>query len=219
MRFSAATIALFAGLAAALPNGEVHTVYQTEDVTITSCAPTVTDCPGRQTSTPEGVEPVTTPAAVTTETPVAQTSSAEVPPVAESSSEVPPAETPAVPTSSSPVIPPQVPSGSASGSVPPAPSSSSPVIPQPPQQPSQGTTVIAVTTCIPTVTYSTIVGTPTGVSPGKSSSVPVVGTPAPSGGATPSSSGPTSLFTGAANTVGQSFGLAGAAAAAAFFLA
>ena len=35
----------------------------------------------------------------------------------------------------------------------------------------------------------------------------------------PSSSGPTSLFTGAANTVGQSFGLAGAAAAAAFFLA
>ncbi|OGM44601.1 GPI anchored serine-rich protein [Aspergillus bombycis] len=218
MRFSAATIALFAGLVAALPNGEVHTVYQTEDVTITSCAPTVTDCPGRQTSTPEGVEPVATPtAAITTEeTPVAQTSSAEVPPPVE---ETTPA-VPAVPTSSSPVIPPQVPSGS--GSVPAVPSSSSPVIPQPPQQPSQGTTVIAVTTCIPTVTYSTItgpVGTPTGVSPGKSSSVPVIGTPAPSGGATPSSSGPTSLFTGAANTVGQSFGLAGAAAAAAFFLA
>ncbi|KAB8215394.1 hypothetical protein BDV33DRAFT_15558 [Aspergillus novoparasiticus] len=162
MRFSATTIALFAGLAAALPNGEVHTVYQTEDVTITSCAPTVTDCPGRQTSTPEGVEPVTTA------------------------------------------------------------SSSSPVIPQPPKHSSQGTTVIAVTTCIPTVTYSTITGpagTPTGVSPGKSSSVAVIGTPAPSGHATPSSSGPSSLFTGAANTVGQSFGLAGAAAAAAFFLA
>ncbi|KAK6826631.1 hypothetical protein RU639_005692 [Aspergillus parasiticus] len=199
MRFSATTIALFAGLAAALPNGEVHTVYQTEDVTITSCAPTVTDCPGRQTSTPEGVEP---------------TSSAEVPPVAETSSaEVPPA----VPTSSSPVIP-----GVSSSGVPPVPSSSSPVIPQPPKQPSQGTTVIAVTTCIPTVTYSTITGpagTPTGVSPGKSSSVAVIGTPAPSGSATPSSSGPSSLFTGAANTVGQSFGLAGAAAAAAFFLA
>ncbi|BAE54820.1 unnamed protein product [Aspergillus oryzae RIB40] len=213
MRFSATTIALFAGLAAAIPNGEVHTVYQTEDVTITSCAPTVTDCPGRQTSTPEGVEPVTTGPAVT-ETPIAQTSSAEVPPVAETSSaEVPPA----VPTSSSPVIP-----GVPSSGVPPVPSSSSPVIPQPPKQPSQGTTVIAVTTCIPTVTYSTItgpVGTPTGVSPGKSSSVAVIGTPAPSGSATPSSSGPTSLFTGAANTVGQSFGLAGAAAAAAFFLA
>ncbi|KAE8338445.1 hypothetical protein BDV24DRAFT_138087 [Aspergillus arachidicola] len=214
MRFSATTIALFAGLAAALPNGEVHTVYQTEDVTITSCAPTVTDCPGRQTSTPEGVEPVTTGPAITTETPVAQTSSAEVPPVAETSSaEVPPA----VPTSSSPVIP-----GVPSSGVPPVPSSSSPVIPQPPQQPSQSTTVIAVTTCIPTVTYSTITGpagTPTGVSPGKSSSVAVIGTPAPSGSATPSSSGPSSLFTGAANTVGQSFGLAGAAAAAAFFLA
>ncbi|KAE8383596.1 hypothetical protein BDV26DRAFT_251278 [Aspergillus bertholletiae] len=216
MRFSVATIALFAGLVAALPNGEVHTVYQTEDVTITSCAPTVTDCPGRQTSTPEGVEPITTPpAAVTTETPVPETPSVEVPPPAEETS-----STPAVPTSSSPVIP--VPSGS--GSVPSVPSSSSPVIPQPPAQspPSEGTTVIAVTTCIPTVTYSTITGpagTPTGVSPGKTSSVPVIGTPAPSGGSTPSSSGPNPLFTGAANTLGQSFGLAGAAAAAAFFLA
>ncbi|KAB8260663.1 hypothetical protein BDV32DRAFT_46787 [Aspergillus pseudonomiae] len=217
MRFSAATVALFAGLVAALPNGEVHTVYQTEDVTITSCAPTVTDCPGRQTSTPEGVEPIATPTGITTEeTPVAQTSSAEVPPVEETTPAVPPA----VPTSSSPVIPSQGPSSS--GSVPAVPSSSSPVIPQPPQQPSQGTTVIAVTTCIPTVTYSTITGpagTPTGVSPGKSSSVPVIGTPAPSGSATPSSSGPNPLFTGAANTLGQSFGLAGAAAAAAFFLA
>ena len=35
MRFAAVTIALFAGLAAALPNGAESTVYQTEEVTIT----------------------------------------------------------------------------------------------------------------------------------------------------------------------------------------
>ncbi|KAJ5678981.1 hypothetical protein N7462_007225 [Penicillium macrosclerotiorum] len=48
MRFAAATVALFAGLAAALPGADT-TVYQTEEVTITSCAPTVTDCPASQT--------------------------------------------------------------------------------------------------------------------------------------------------------------------------
>lgn len=51
MRFAAVTVALFAGLAAALPNGAESTVYQTEEVTITSCAPTVTDCPARATQT------------------------------------------------------------------------------------------------------------------------------------------------------------------------
>ncbi|KAB8236382.1 hypothetical protein ETB97_005188 [Aspergillus alliaceus] len=208
MRFSASTIALFAGLAAALPNGEVHTVYQTEDVTITSCAASVTDCPGRSTSTPEGVEPVTS------APPVAATSTAEVPP-AEGTTSTP--VVPVVPTSSAPAGT-QVPSGS--NGIPAVPSSSSPVIPQPPQVTSQSTTVIAVTTCIPTVTYSTITGpAPSGVSPGKSSSVPVIGTPGPSGSATPSTSAPGGLFTGAANSVGNSFGLAGAAAAAAFFLA
>ncbi|KAE8348895.1 hypothetical protein BDV28DRAFT_142483 [Aspergillus coremiiformis] len=237
MRFSASTIVLFAGLAAAIPNGDVHTVYQTEDVTITSCAPTVTDCPARQTSTPHGVEPVTTPAAAT---PTAQVPSAgeTTPDETSPSDETSPDETspydeassspvaPAIPTGSSPVAPPQVPSGS----VPAVPSGSSPVIPQQP-----GVSVIAVTTCIPTVIYSTITGTGagsgvTGVSPGRTSSAPLIGSAYPSGSAhpsgyypsgsaTPSSSSPSALFTGAANTVGNSFGLAGAAAAAAFFLA
>lgn len=40
-----------------------------------------------------------------------------------------------------------------------------------------------------------------------------------SGSASASGSAPSSLFTGAANTVSNSFGFAGAAAAAAFFLA
>lgn len=39
--------ALFAGLALAAP--AVDTVYSTEEITITSCAATVTDCPARST--------------------------------------------------------------------------------------------------------------------------------------------------------------------------
>ncbi|GLI78069.1 hypothetical protein PoHVEF18_006368 [Penicillium ochrochloron] len=61
MRFAAVTVALFAGLAAALPNGAESTVYQTEEVTITSCAPTVTNCPGRATETGASSVPVVTP--------------------------------------------------------------------------------------------------------------------------------------------------------------
>lgn len=57
MRFAAVTVALFAGLAAALPNGAESTVYQTEEVTITSCGPTVTNCPGRHTETGVSVAP------------------------------------------------------------------------------------------------------------------------------------------------------------------
>ncbi|KAF3394397.1 hypothetical protein F1880_005217 [Penicillium rolfsii] len=61
MRFAAVTVALFAGLAAALPNGAESTVYQTEEVTITSCAPTVTNCPGRASETGAASVPVVTP--------------------------------------------------------------------------------------------------------------------------------------------------------------
>ncbi|KAH1431277.1 hypothetical protein KXV52_000975, partial [Aspergillus fumigatus] len=73
MRFTAASIAFFAGLAAALP-GDIQTVYETQDVTITSCAPTVTNCPGRATSTPSGADAVTaTSAAPTTSETAAET--------------------------------------------------------------------------------------------------------------------------------------------------
>lgn len=137
MRFTAASIAFFAGLAAAIPQGEADTVYSTEDFTITSCAPTVTDCPSRRTSTPQGVE------AVTSSTPsVVATSSA----VASSSSPVAPVETPS--SSSSPVAA--------------APSSPAPVQ-QPTSKvvavevPTSHVSVIPITTCVPTTTYSTVV--------------------------------------------------------------
>lgn len=60
MRFTAATVALFAGLAAALPNGADTTVYQTEEVTITSCGPEVTSCPGSSTGAAATSVPVVT---------------------------------------------------------------------------------------------------------------------------------------------------------------
>lgn len=127
MRFSAATIALFAGLAVA---GDIQTVYSTEDVTITSCAPTVTDCPGNTAQTSAPAEPTGT-SPVESSVPVAPEA-----PSSSSSVAVPPAQ----PTASSPVVPQQ---------------------PQQPQQPSGSISVIPVTTCIPTVTYSTISVTPT----------------------------------------------------------
>ncbi|KAJ5764120.1 hypothetical protein N7533_002801 [Penicillium manginii] len=72
MRFSTATIALFASLAAAaVQNGADSTVYQTDEVTVISCAASVTDCPGRTSTPAAGVEPTTTPAGVEpTTTPV-----------------------------------------------------------------------------------------------------------------------------------------------------
>jgi len=66
MRFAVAALALFAGFAFAAPQ---ETVYTTEDITITSCAPSVTNCPARSHhthSTPVGVSPVTSPTPTTT---------------------------------------------------------------------------------------------------------------------------------------------------------
>ncbi|PLN80819.1 hypothetical protein BDW42DRAFT_170212 [Aspergillus taichungensis] len=204
MRFTAATVALFAGLAAALPNGDVETVYQTEDVTITSCGPTVTDCPGNQapTSTPEGA------GAVTPSNP---------PPVATTSTE-------ASEVASSTAVP------SSSEAVPPVAPTSAPAPPSAPA-PSLSTSWQKFTTCVPQVSSKPVIVTVSAPAPtqpaGGKPSVPVVPTGGasssagaiPSGSATPSTSAPGSLFTGAANTVSGSFGLAGAAAAAAFFLA
>jgi hypothetical protein len=59
MRFTAAAVALFAGLAAALPQ-DVETVTSTDEVTVISCAPTVTNCPGN--SGAGATTPATTPA-------------------------------------------------------------------------------------------------------------------------------------------------------------
>ncbi len=151
MRFSAATIALFAGLAVA---GDIETVYSTEDVTITSCAPTVTDCPSRPTPVTSDSE---VPAEPTGTSPV-ETSVPVVPEVPSSSSvAVPPAQ----PTASSPVVPqqPEQPSGSMS------------VIPVTTCIPTVTYSTISVTpTVAPTTSKPVIPGNPTGVAPTGSAS-------------------------------------------------
>ncbi|KAJ5276011.1 hypothetical protein N7524_002164 [Penicillium chrysogenum] len=199
MRFTTATIAFFAGLAIAAPGAD-QTVYETDEVTITSCAPTVTDCPGNSGA---GVEPTgsTTPSS----TPA---SSVETP--AWSS------ETPA--WSSVPTWAPSVPAPSAPSSAPsaPAPPAGTPVV---------SNSVIAVTTCVPTVIYSTVpvtATTPAGsnVPHGPTGGVPHVpssskGVATGTASVSPATSSP--AFNGGA-TLSGSLGFAGAAAVAAFFL-
>ncbi|KAJ9483113.1 hypothetical protein VN97_g10302, partial [Penicillium thymicola] len=110
MRFTTATIAFFAGLAIAAPGAD-QTVYETDEVTITSCAPTVTDCPGNSGA---GVEPTgsTTPSSVpaVATTPAGEAPETETAPV---STETPAwsSETPA--WSSVPTWAPSVPAPSA----------------------------------------------------------------------------------------------------------
>jgi len=80
MRFAIASLALLAGFAVASP---VETVYTTEEVTITSCAASVTNCPGRtHTSTPGGVytTPSSSVAVPTSVAPVWSSSSTPVAP-------------------------------------------------------------------------------------------------------------------------------------------
>lgn len=150
MRFTAATVALFAGLAsAAVQAGQDSTVYETEEVTITSCGPTVTNCPASSGAAS------TTPAVATT-TPAGGASWS-------------PAPSSVAPVSSAPAW-----SSSSPAPAPPAVSSSAPA----PAPPAQSVTVVAHTTCVPTVVYSTI-PLPSGTSPVTGGSPP--SGPAPAG--------------------------------------
>ncbi|KAJ5959787.1 uncharacterized protein N7479_006937 [Penicillium vulpinum] len=206
MRFTTVTVAFFAGLAIAAPGAD-QTVYETAEVTITSCAPTVTDCPGNSGA---GVEPTgsTTPSSI----PAAVTSSVAVP---ETPEETPvwSSETPA--WSSVPTLAPSAPAPSA-----PAPSAPAPPAVNPPVS----STVIAITTCVPTVIYSTVPVGPSSVPSvphGPTGGVPHVpssskGVPTGTASVYPSTTSP--AFNGGAALSG-SLGFAGAAAAAAFFLA
>ncbi|KGO76459.1 hypothetical protein PITC_088730 [Penicillium italicum] len=263
MRFTTATIALFAGLAIAAD----QTVYETDEVTITSCAPTVTDCPARKGGA--GVEPtgsttpssapaaVTTPAgegsetasetsAVSTETSAwsteASTWSTEastwssVPTWAPSSA--PSAPAPGAPAPSAPGAP-DAPAPSAPGapgapapSAPSAPGAPAPSAPSAPGAPAPevSSTVIAITTCVPTVIYSTVpvtAGIPAGSNVPAGSNIPH----GPTGGVPHVPSSSKGVPTGAAvspapsvpafnagATLSGSLGFAGAAAVAAFFL-
>lgn len=155
MRFTAATIALLAGMAAALPQA-AETVYETKDVTITSCAPTVTNCPARSHSaTAVAAESSATETAVTS-APAVTTSAAESTSPAAGASAGTSAESAVssvVPSGVSPVSSVSsvvaVPAVSSAASQPPYPSSAAPSI-----------SVLTYTTCVPTVSYSTITLSP-----------------------------------------------------------
>lgn len=179
MRFSVFA-ATFLASATAVLAGE-STIYVTDEITITSCHSTVTNCPARSTVTSTTTYPVIT--------------SSSAPVYANSSA----------PVSSPPytVVPPPVSVATSAG-----------VSSYPVSSPVSLST-ITISTCVPTVIYSTI--TVAGVS----------STPAPSGTGSisysknvtaPSATATPSAFTGSASSIQASFGIGAVAAIAAFFL-
>ncbi|KAI1844111.1 hypothetical protein JX265_009626 [Neoarthrinium moseri] len=182
MRF-ATVAAVFAGAVSA------KTVYSTDYVTVTSCAPEVTDCPARSTATYSSVYPVG-PAS----------SSYPVVPSANTTAPYPvsyPATTgPAVPTTVKP----------ATSGYPVESKSTSPATGV------SSVLTISTTTCIPTVIYSTVTATPYTVSSAK----PSAGTTIPGHNATvpavPSSTYP--VTAGAGSVAGSLFAAAAGLAVA-----
>lgn len=177
MRFSVFA-ATFLASATAVLAGQESTIYVTDEITITSCHSTVTNCPARSTVTS------------TTSYPVVTSSSAPV--YANTSA---PVSTPA-----STYVPPPV-SFSTSAGV-----TTSPV----------SLSTITISTCVPTVIYSTVTVagvTSKPVAPSGTGSISYShNVTAPSATATPSS------FTGSASSIQASFGIGAVAAIAAFFL-
>ncbi|KAJ5279086.1 hypothetical protein N7478_004458 [Penicillium angulare] len=212
MRFTTATIALFAGLAIAAPNPDT-TVYETEEVTITSCGPEVTNCPASSHAS------TTAPVAWTTSAPGGGSEWTTSAPGGGAGAGTSPAP---APSSSSAPAPSGAPSWTTSA---PAVAPTTASVPAGPPAGQSSWTVISHTTCVPTVVYSTI-PVPSGTSPvtgggsGPHSPSPVASSSVPAGASSAGSS-PSASATpfNAAGTVSGSMGFAGLAAAAAYFLA
>jgi hypothetical protein len=189
MQFSVVAVAFMATFAFAAES----TVYKTEEITITSCHATVTNCPARSTVTS------TTSYAIITSIPVYSNSS------------VKPTTSILVPTTISDSF------GTVSSKVP-VPTSikdtfGSVSVPGP------LLSTITISTCVPTVIYSTVTVTPVSTKPAASYSTGVVSysrnTTAPVATSTPTGV----TFTGAASTVQGSVLIAAFAGVAAFILA
>ncbi|KAJ5713693.1 uncharacterized protein N7483_010874 [Penicillium malachiteum] len=191
MRFTIAAVAFFAGLVAA-----DTTVFETEQVTVTSCGPEVTNCPASS--------------GVATSVPVVATS-AVVPNGVGAASSGAPSWTTAVPA---------------------APATTGAAAPAGGNTAAQSYTVIAHTTCVPTVVYSTIpiaqttspVGSGSGSGSGSGPAgsgaphVPSSSKAAPSGASASASPSSTPVYSGA-GAISGSMGFAGLFAAAAYILA
>ncbi|QVM08662.1 hypothetical protein D8B26_003342 [Coccidioides posadasii str. Silveira] len=212
MRFTAASVALFAGAALALPGYE-QTVYSTREVIVTDCGPEVTDCPGNNpvptgTGIPQEPAPteystryitVTDCGPEVTDCPAESTRTETLVPTGSDDSPTVPTENPPYPTGGNP---------------------------------GPSTSIVTYTTCIPTTTTSVVTlqppvvptgGVPTGGVPSQPTWQPTGGVPsAPSGsGVPPPPKGTTTSppFEGAASTFGGSFAVAGLAAIAAVLFA
>lgn len=191
MRFAVATVAL-AGAVLATEEAQ-STVYSTEYLTITSCAPEVTDCPARSTVVSSSVIPMTTSTVFTTTTKTITDCPDTVTHCPADSTTVV-TETIAISTTVCPVGPEEtetespeepeeteapVPTGSGSF-VPPVPSST--LVTEAPACPTTSVKTIktSITTVIPTIIYETVevpcatdgpkstpsAGVPTGTAPG-----------------------------------------------------
>lgn len=189
MRFAGAVI--FAGAAMA-----GSTIYETDYKTITSCGPTVTDCPARSTSVesptgPGGYPVLSTPvvstpviSTTTTEAPVGSTSVVSSSSIVSSStfgnSTIPGYPTGGLSTSvETPTASVSTAVATPSSALPPYPTLSTKTGEAPPSYP---TTVIpfTYTTCVPTtsVSYSTVTVTPSvPVGTGSTPSYPTSGSP------------------------------------------
>ncbi|PQE14576.1 GPI anchored serine-rich protein [Rutstroemia sp. NJR-2017a WRK4] len=218
MRFSVVAVSLFAGAAMAATS----TDYVTEEVTITSCAATVTNCPARSTvvSTTTYAKPSSASSVVGTVVtpPAAPSSSAaasSVKPSSAAPSVLPPVSVSQAPKPSyaassvpAPVVNGTKPAVSSSSNLGVAISSAAPSV-----------SVIAITTCIPTVIYSTVpiasaTSTNQGLTiapkPSSTGSLPVAGN-----GTAPAATATPSQFTNGASNIQ----IGGAALAAIFGVA
>ncbi|KAK8123269.1 hypothetical protein PG999_003187 [Apiospora kogelbergensis] len=171
----AATAALFATAVAG------NMVYETQYHTITSCAPEVTNCPAKSTVTSSTVYAVTTPAGGYPVSSVVPSKSAVTSPAVPV---VPTGGKPSGPYDTAPAPYPTKPAGGNPGKPVESVTSNSPVKPTQPGAPGLPvTSVQTISTCMPTVIYSTVTvgqGVPTGPAGGNNGGYPSV--PAPSGG-------------------------------------
>lgn len=163
MRFTPVVVATaLAGVASA----RVSILTETEELTITSCGPEVTSCPGRTTTTPV-VVPTTTPEPVTT--PEYTTTPIETPTTT-------PVETPSTPVETPVTTPVYTPTTT------PEPTTT--------ETPTPTISVIQYSSCVPTIVESTITVTP-GVAPTASNGETIGVSPLGTGTASASGSLPT----------------------------
>ncbi|CAG8983803.1 hypothetical protein HYALB_00006769 [Hymenoscyphus albidus] len=149
MQFTVAAAAFMASAVMATPGA---TVYSTMEVTITSCAPTVTNCPARSTvvsTTSFPVVPTPNPYPVHSPSPVPVVPSPA--PYVHHNASVPAAS--ATKNSGTPYNPVSVANES--------PAPSEPAVPEKPVGPAPQISVVAITSCVPTVIYQTITVSPT----------------------------------------------------------